>query len=438
MANLYRQAYTTEDPETGKRTKHRSKKWYGQYRDADGVVQRVPLSTDKSAAQSMLSDLVRRVERQRGGLIDAAADRLAEPISEHLAEYKRHLEAKGRAEFHISETARLITKVTEECRLRVLKDLQADGERIEEHLANRLAAGSSHRTVNADLTAIRSFCRWLIHRKRLPADPTIGIAKLNEEDDRRRERRALTDEEAQLLIETTRHSPRVFRSLSGADRAVMYTLAQRTGLRRSELRSLQPVSFDLTGTPPIVRVKAGHSKHRKTDTLPLSRDLVELLKKYLVDRPAKKPVWPGSWWRRSAEMLYADLRDAGIEPVADDGSVVDFHGQRVTFITELARTGSSPAAVQKLARHSDYNLTLRTYTRLGIDELVSAVEKLPPLGGNTGNQDTNTPQAQATPTMPDMPNDPRLRDVVVAWPSLPDQIKNAIAMLIAPPTTASK
>lgn len=63
MANLYRQEYTTEDPETGKRTKHRSKKWYGQYRDADGVRQRVPLSTDKSAAQAMLSELVRRVER---------------------------------------------------------------------------------------------------------------------------------------------------------------------------------------------------------------------------------------------------------------------------------------------------------------------------------------------------------------------------------------
>ena len=136
-----------------------------------------------------------------------------------------------------------------------------------------------------------------MQRKRLQTDPTIGITKLNEEEDRRRERRALTDEEAQLLIETTRQSTRVFRSLSGEDRAVMYTLAQRTGLRRSELRSLQPVSFDLTGTPPVVRVKAGHSKHRKTDTLPLSTDLVELLKRFLPGRPAKKALWPGSWWR---------------------------------------------------------------------------------------------------------------------------------------------
>jgi len=222
---------------------------------------------------------------------------------------------------------------------------------------------------------------------------------------------------------------RSVRSVTGEDRAVMYTLAQRTGLRRKELCSLSPSSFDLASTPPIVRVRAGDSKHRKADVLPLAADVAELLRNYLAGRPNTKPIWPRSWWRRSAEMLYADLEAAGINPVADDGTVVDFHGQRVTFITELARVGNSPIAVQKLARHSDFNLTLRTYTRLQIDDLVNAVEKLPVLGGRPAKEE---PPPEAKPEVV-MPDDARLKNLVAVWPSLPEHIKNAIAMLAVAP-----
>jgi len=371
----------------------------------------------------MLAEIVRRVERQKSGIIEAGTERLGEPVVDHLAEYRRHLESKGRSEFHVAETARLITKVTEACRIKLLKELQGSRERIEQHLAARLAEGWSHRTANGDLTAIRSFCRWLVQRRLLSNDPTVGISKLNEDEDRRRERRALTDEEAQLLIVTTRSSERVFRGLTGEDRAVMYTLAQRTGLRRKELCSLSPSSFDLASTPPIVRVRAGDSKHRKADVLPLAADVAELLRNYLAGRPNTKPIWPRSWWRRSAEMLYADLEAAGIKPEADDGTVVDFHG---TFITELARVGNSPIAVQKLARHSDFNLTLRTYTRLQIDDLVDAVERLPTLGGTGGGKGQSLTAPEPIPNMPD---DARLRDLVAVWPTLPEHLKNAIAML---------
>ena len=44
-----------------------------------------------------------------------------------------------------------------------------------------------------------------------------------------------------------------------------------------------------------------------------------------------------------AEMLRLDLADAKIEPEDAQGRVVDFHGQRTTFISALARAGVSPA-----------------------------------------------------------------------------------------------
>lgn len=39
---------------------------------------------------------------------------------------------------------------------------------------------------------------------------------------------------------------------------------------------------------------------------------------------------------------------------------------RKTFITNLTRTGAAPKTAQLLARHSDINLTMNTYTMLGV------------------------------------------------------------------------
>ena len=80
MATLIRRSYTKVDPQTGEKTIRRTKKWYGQYRDADGVLQRVPLCTDKTAARTMLADMIRDTERRVAGIIDEATDHLKRPV----------------------------------------------------------------------------------------------------------------------------------------------------------------------------------------------------------------------------------------------------------------------------------------------------------------------------------------------------------------------
>jgi integrase len=67
-----------------------------------------------------------------------------------------------------------------------------------------------------------------------------------------------------------------------------------------------------------------------------------------------------------------DLEAAGTKRVTADGKV-DFHALRVTYITELARNGVSPAIAQKLARHSAIKLTIGVYTRFSAAEVASAV-----------------------------------------------------------------
>lgn len=429
MANLFHPSYVQIDPKTGEKTLRRLRKWYGKFHDADGVLRRVPLSTDKTAAQAMLADLLRKVEREHAGLIDPAADQLSRSVGEHIEEYRKHLLAKARSDKHVSETIRIISTIASACCCSVLADLQGATTYLEEYLSRRRASGASHRTINADLTAIRSFCRWLLARKRMHDDPTAGLVKLNEDEDRRRERRPLSDEEAQRLIETTYATTAVFRGLTGPDRALLYMLAQRTGLRRGELRSLTAASFDLTSDPPTVTLKARNSKRRRKEILPLAKETAQSLATYLANRNPDTSVWPGSWWEKSAEMLRQDLLRAGIQPQDDEGHIVDFHGQRTTFITGLARAGVTPAVAQRLARHSDINLTLGTYTRLDIDDLATAVGNLPELRTSSVLPAVRPISPESSAVSP--PQDADLNRLNASWPHLSEPIRRAIMAILA-------
>jgi hypothetical protein len=65
-----RRGKTVDAPltEDGSRIRLLSKKWYGEYRDADGVERCVPLATDKTAAEQMLAALVRKSKLGKAGV----------------------------------------------------------------------------------------------------------------------------------------------------------------------------------------------------------------------------------------------------------------------------------------------------------------------------------------------------------------------------------
>ena len=385
MASLYKPHYTKLDPTTGERKRRSVRKWYGKYKDANGIARSTPLCEDKQSAQAMLTDIIRGIERENAGIIDVTSKHLQGKIRQQLEGYQAHLESKARSQTHIKETVRLINNLVSECRIQILAELQTADESIEQYLTARRHGGVSYRTVNADLAAIRAFCRWLLQRQRLHRNPTIGLEPLNVAEDRRLERRALTNDESTKLLQTAEESPRIFRRLSGHDRAMIYLLAQRTGLRRNELCSLTPSSFEFSTSPAVVTVEAASSKHRRKDRLPLTNDVATAFQEYLVEKEPSKQIWQSSWWQKSAEMIRHDLQDAGI-PIKDaQGRVLDFHGLRMTFITGLSRAGVAPAIAQKLARHSDINLTMGVYTELEMQELGHAVTKLPKLSTSVGS-----------------------------------------------------
>ena len=79
------------------------------------------------------------------------------------------------------------------------------------------------------------------------------------------------------LIESARLSGVRIQGFSGEQRARIYLLSYLTGLRKKELASLTPGSFDLAATPPTLTVEATVSKHRRKDVLPLHPELVARL-----------------------------------------------------------------------------------------------------------------------------------------------------------------
>ncbi len=98
--------------------------------------------------------------------------------------------------------------------------------------------------------------------KRIAINPLAGMKRLNTEVDVRHPRRALSAEEFAKLVESARTSGESIQCFDGEQRARIYTLSYMTGLRRKEIASLTPSSFNLKTTPATLTVEASCSKHR--------------------------------------------------------------------------------------------------------------------------------------------------------------------------------
>ena len=74
--------------------------------------------------------------------------------------------------------------------------------------------------------------------------------------------------------------------------------------------------------------------------------------------------------KRREESDYLQYQD-------EQGLYADFHANRHTFISNLAKSGVSPKVAQTMARHSDINLTMNVYSHVKMDEQTAAISVLP-------------------------------------------------------------
>lgn len=405
MARVFRQQYTRPIPEGAERITHKGKPavrfkgqdgkpvvapltrngdrcrvaspvWYGRVNG-----ERVALCTNKAAAELMLSDLIRKAEMGKAGVVDPFEAHRDRPLAEHLADFRRDLEARDNSPRYTEMVASRLEDLIRGCGFALIRDLdasraqdwladlrrkgkqraalppgqewftrnevaallgvkpfsipplvsrhrlQAQGQgkarryarATVETLQDRQSQGVSVATTNQYLAHLKAFAVWLVKNKRIGDNPFAHLSPGDENVDRRHDRRELDADELRRLLAKTRDSARSFRGLSGQDRFHLYALACGTGFRAGGLASLTTENFDLGSATPTVTLAARHNKSRKTKEQPLPPDVADLFRAYLADKPSGQPLWPGTWakLRVGAAMLQRDLEAAGIPYVVE-------------------------------------------------------------------------------------------------------------------------
>ena len=378
----------------------KSVRWMVAWTDEFGRRRTRRAYTDKALSERMARQLEDEARARRDGTIDMVVERMGAharaPLEDHLADYERAMEAKGNTPGHTKQAMKNIRFAAESGTWKTIADI--DHASLDLAIDRLRAKKRSHATINHRIRSAKSFTRWLLSNHRLARDPLVGVKMLNVASDRRRERRALDDDELAALLRIAADIPSVTvehryirksgpnkgklrlgtRTFTIERRDLLYLLAASTGLRFSEIKSLTPASFDFASDPKTVTVEASYSKRRRRDVQPIREDIAETMRPFVEAAPKRKPLWP-KLPDEIARVMAQDLEAAKI-PVTDDaGRVIDFHALRHTFITRLARSGVTPKVAQALARHSTITLTMDRYAHVALADTSKALASLPAL-----------------------------------------------------------
>jgi len=303
------------------------------------------------------------------GLVDAERSAATKTLTGFLADFEKSMAAKNNTPKYINESVTMVKAVFKGCKFDYWTDILPI--KVENYLKGLRDEGISFRRSNSYLTAIKSFCNWMVKSLYASETPLRHLTKLDVKQDLRIIRRAATPDEMRRLLEATRQEPERF-NMTGYERSLIYKLAVETGLRKNEIRTLKVSSFDFDEM--IITVETCYSKHRRKDVLPLRAALAAELKSYIANKlPSAKAF---SLTNNTSYMIKADLKAARIPYKDADGLVFDFHALRHTFITNLRNVPTSVR--QSLARHRSSAMTDH-YTHVNLHDERAALDSLPDL-----------------------------------------------------------
>ncbi len=242
-----------------------------------------------------------------------------------------------------------------------------DSQHVRAFAALEFRRGQSPRTIQRRLSAIRSFCNYLIREAVITANPAVDV-----QAPRAKKRLPATldvDRMTKLL------SFRTDGELSVRDKAIM-ELFYSSGLRLSELTSLDVTDLDLRDR--TVRVTG---KGDKTRIVPVGRYAVDALTQWLRDRAVVAAIGetalfvahtgrrlgPRAVQTRVAEWSKRQGIDVHVHP----------HMFRHSFATHLLESSQDLRGVQELLGHANI-ATTQVYTHLDFQHLAKIYDAAHP------------------------------------------------------------
>ncbi len=237
---------------------------------------------------------------------------------------------------------------------------------LRRYVASRHQAGLSGRSLQRELSAVRSLYHYLIRERRCRHNPALDLRAPKAA--RKLPRLLDADLTTQLLNDDGDDD-----WLAVRDHA-MLELFYSSGLRLSELAGLNIDQLDLTEGE--VRVLG---KGNKTRLLPVGRMAREALRRWLKVRPtvpdASQPVFVGMQGRRlTPRAIQQRVRRYGIEHI---GQHLHPHMLRHSFASHLLESSGDLRAVQELLGHADISTT-QVYTHLNFQHLAEVYDRAHP------------------------------------------------------------
>ena len=206
------------------------------------------------------------------GLIEGQRTEITKPLTEHISEYVKILEAKGFSRDYIVRSRNRLRKIILDCRFDYFRDITRSA--VETYSGKLKKDGYSKTSRGHYIDALKTFLNWAEQDQRIIKNPIAKMEKPARDSERKG---ILTPEQFVHLIKTTFEKNILIGRITGKERAVLYILAGTTGLRRKELLNLCWDDISLSGENSFICVKASIAKNGKEARQPIPPMVVNLL-----------------------------------------------------------------------------------------------------------------------------------------------------------------
>ncbi len=310
------------------------------------------------------------------GIMDGQRAEITKPLTEHIKDYVKTLEANGFSKDYSVRTKNRLNNIVTDCRFYYFRDITQSAVEI---YIGTLKKKFNNTTAGHYLDAIKTFLNWAVQDQRIINNSLARVKKLARNSAKKG---ILTPEQFIHLIKTTFEKNIIIGNTTGHERAVLYLLAGTTGLRRNELLCLVWGDINLADNPSV-RVRACIAKNGKEALQPIPLMVINLLtalKAHTKPNDNDRVFVTFGTWINTAGLIRDDLAVAKIELKDRDGNEICFHSLRNSYISFLANSATPAKVIQKLAQHSDPRLTFNTYARVFEDAEQKAINVLPNFG----------------------------------------------------------